>query len=355
MTRWRSSMTLLAIAVVAMVIGFLRVITEPTPLPPGSSYSAQPDGALALYTWLGDLGAPAARLTDPATTPEGGSLLVVQPVSLVEKPLLDAVADRGGTIVLAGDSLPWVLTVRNLGGITIQPTEPSPEPAQTPDGLQVPLSSRYRLHADGAQPLLVRRNGEWAALRVPYRQGTLMVIASADPLTNVGLADANTARFVFRDVVSPLLQPANSAGSPSLQSADSGASAQRIAFDEIDRPAGGAVAAPSAPSLNQLLFATAPGRAVLYAAVLLFVFLLLAGRRLGPAVLPSSAGQSQRTMYEHVQMLADLYRRAGQFAALRDNFSSHYAHQHPAAAARIAAATTERDLIAAVAAIDDSR
>ena len=50
MTRVRSSMVLLGICVAALLIGALRLATERTPLPAGSSYSAQPDGALALYT-----------------------------------------------------------------------------------------------------------------------------------------------------------------------------------------------------------------------------------------------------------------------------------------------------------------
>ena len=47
MSRLRSSMVLLGICVVALLIGTLRVVTQRTPLPTGSSYSAQPDGAQA--------------------------------------------------------------------------------------------------------------------------------------------------------------------------------------------------------------------------------------------------------------------------------------------------------------------
>ena len=53
--------------------------------------------------------------------------------------------------------------------------------------------------------LLLRqwRDGDWVGLRRSYKQGTLIVLASPDPLTNAGLADASTARFVFRQVVAP--------------------------------------------------------------------------------------------------------------------------------------------------------
>ncbi len=336
MSRWRSSMTLLAIAMLATVIGFLRVITEPTPLPVGSSYSAQPDGALALYSWLSDLGAQPLRFSEAAIPASVGSVLIVQPVTAVSAQQMEHFADRGGTIVLAGDSLPWLLSARGLG-ITVEPGQRSAEPAQTPDGLHVPVSSRYRLQADAAEPLLVEPNGDWAALRMPYRQGTLVVLSSPEPLTNAGLSDPDTARFVYRDLVSPML-----------------AAGQNVAVSEVSRTPGGGVGAPSAPSLNELLFATAPGRAVIYAAVLVFVFLLLTGRRLGPPVVPRSAAQSQRTMYEHVQMLADLYRRAGQFAVLRESLARHYSPENPTTAARIATARTEPELLAALP-IDDQR
>jgi len=68
-------------------------------------------------------------------------------------------------------------------------------------------------------------------------------------------------------------------------------------------------------------------------------------------------------MYEHVQMLANLYRRAGQFGVVRDAFSRQFARSiarggsgspqrtagMAAALARVEAARTESELVAAVA------
>ena len=64
-------------------------------------------------------------------------------------------------------------------------------------------------------------------------------------------------------------------------------------------------------------------------------------------------------MYEHVQMLANLYRRAGQLGAARAAFLSHYARlqagsDRSAALRRVEIARTDSDLIAAVAALDDA-
>ena len=168
--------------------------------------------------------------------------------------------------------------------------------------------------------------------------------------TNAGLADDATARFLFRELVSPAV----SAGQP-------------VAFDEIERSA--AAGDPGTPNVEQLLFQTPAGRAVLYAALLVFVFLLLAGRRLGPPVYLRAAPEAPRTMYEHVQMLANLYRRARPVERgsrrVQPPLSSRAAPAGPLPPARAAtladglarvdSARTESDLVAAVGALEDAR
>ncbi len=353
MSNIRSSMLLLGIAVAAMLIGALRLVTEQAQLPAGSSTSAQPDGVLALYTWLGDVGGQTQRLNDPSIDPSVGTVLIVEPPAVIDQTTrdgLDAVADRGGSIVLAGDSVQWLIFARALG-VTAEPATAQAATATTPDGLSLPLASRYRLSSDhaAAQPLLVRDNGDWVGLRLPYRQGTLIVLASPEPLTNAGLADDATARFVFHEVVSPAV----TTGLP-------------VAFDEIERSPGSS--AGGTPSLDQLLYQTPVGRAMLYGALLTFLFLLLGGRRLGPPVYLRSAAEAPRTMYEHVQMLANLYRRSGQLGVVRKTLSRSYARGlargtlPPARAtallsalARVESARGESDLVAAVAALDDIR
>ena len=74
--------------------------------------------------------------------------------------------------------------------------------------------------------------------------------------------------------------------------------------------------------MNQLLFDTSVGGAIGYTVLLVFVYLLLSGRRLGPPLPARPPTETRRTMYEHVQMLADLYRRAGQFAVVRAAFGA---------------------------------
>jgi hypothetical protein len=339
-------MVLLGICVMALLIGALRLATEPPQLPSGSSYSAQPDGALGLYTWVDELGGRAQRLRSSTIDGDAGGVVVLEPASAPDQATiqaLDAVADRGGTLVLAGDSLPWLVYARQFG-VSVEPSTQF-DGAHTPDGIGLPFGTRYRLQADGAEPLLMSNTGEWLGVRVPYRQGTLLVIGSPLPLTNAGLRDEATARFVFRDILGPLR-------------------GQTLAFDEIGRsPPSSATSGPS--SVNELLFQTPPGQALLYVGLLTFLYLLLSGRRLGPPLVAQSAGESRRTMYEHVQMLAGLYQRAGQLSVVRAAFGRHYARllarggvprQRAGAFAqaldKVHAARTEAELVSAVAGID---
>src|SRR5262249_41504129 len=122
-SRWRSSMLLLGICVVAILIGVLRLLTTQTPPPASSSLSAEPEGSLALYTWLADLGASTQRLRDTNVDQSTNTLLVLEPESLIDGPTkraFDAVADHGGTLVVAGDSLQWLVYARQLG-VTVNP------------------------------------------------------------------------------------------------------------------------------------------------------------------------------------------------------------------------------------------
>src|SRR5438128_2009827 len=146
-------MILLGICVVALLIGALRLATERTPLPTGSSYSTQPDGAMGLYAWADSVGAGSRRLQDLAFSTDPPTTLVVlqpeSPLDATERGAFDSVAARGGTIVLAGDSLPWLLYARGLG-VTVEPLAASPSSFSTPDGLILAVSGRYRLNADAA-------------------------------------------------------------------------------------------------------------------------------------------------------------------------------------------------------------
>jgi hypothetical protein len=344
-------MILLGICVAALLVGALRLLTDRATLPTGSSYSAQPDGAMGLYEWAAAIGRNPSRIQDDGLRQGSGprastTLLVLQPETTLTpstQATFDTVPGQGGTLVVAGDSFPWVLYARSLG-ITVEPIRDAGSTATSPDGaLLVAASFRYRVGAGGATPLLVLSSGDWVGLRMPYKQGSLVVLATPVPLTNAALGAEETARFVYREV----LAGASNDGP--------------FVFDEANHSFA-PVTADGPATLDRLLFTTPPGRAVMYAAALIFLFLLLSGRRLGPPSPARSPMETRRTMYEHVQMLANLYRRAGQFSTVRAAFQNHLKRELARGAggspqraavlaealARIETARSESDLIAAV-------
>jgi hypothetical protein len=351
-------MVLLGICVVAILIGVLRLATMRTPLPTGSTYSAEPDGALGLYTWVQELGGSIERRHDSAPAggagPVPGRLLVVQPERLLDRATraaYDEVPRAGGTLVVAGDS-PAALAYARMLGLASEPVEPIATVARTPDGLEVPLQPRVALDigdSTTAEPLLTDARGQVFAVRQPYRNGTLIVLSTPQPFLNLQLRDDDTARFVYREVVAPALGGV-------------------IAVDEAHHSFIPAVADASPATADDLLFQTPVGRAVLYAMLVGFAVLVLTGRRLGPAVAGRSAVQTRRTMYEHVQMLASLYRRGRQFSTVRAAYSRYYARAVTRAAggppgrvahlseavAEIEQARTEPELIAAVGRASDA-
>jgi hypothetical protein len=348
-------MVLLGIAVVAILIGSLRLATQRSPLPTGSSYSTEPAGAQALFGWLEVEGAHPRRLaeTTALATDPPDTIFVIQPETPLEpeaRAALDATARAGGTLVVGGDSLASQIYLRNLG-LSVTPNTDGLLPVHSADGeLVMPFGSRYHLRAEQAAPLLVDAAGQPVAVRMPYKGGTLVAMVTAAPFLNETLRDDATARFVYREL---------------LQAASAGSS---VGFDESHHSFVPTEAGRGPVSVNELLFTTAPGRAVIYAAGLVFAYVFLRGRRLGPPVTARSATTTRRTMEEHVQMLAGLYRRGGHFDVVQHAFSQHFGRvlarggaRPPARTAalagavrRIETARTESELIAAVAAASDA-
>jgi hypothetical protein len=70
---------------------------------------------------------------------------------------------------------------------------------------------------------------------------------------------------------------------------------------------------------GQWLAATSAGRSLLYAAIIIFLAVLLQGRRFGRAV-PIRREKARRTPLEHITAIANLNRRAGHRAAVMDDY-----------------------------------
>jgi len=337
-SRLKPVLTVLVIFAVFAVLAWVRQRAAQPDLPPGSSYSNAPDGARAVLLWLEATGLRAGRLEGTQTIVQArpDALFVIQPgfdITSTGRLAFDDVANRGGTLVLAGYTPTLLEYAAELGvrssldGNIIETASPprgtarlagAPGASGGAASLTVPVRTRVRLQgAAGAQPLLVSSDGRVVALRQSYKRGTLIVLSTPEPLTNEGLRDPDTARFVYRELVAPLI--AGPQGSPGIQPV--------VLFDEThhaDPQLGLGPDASFATRLQRYVLTTPLGGAAVYAGALLFLYLLLSGRRLGPALRPVRAGAASRTMFEHVQALAGLYRRGAQFLPLRAHFSRHY-------------------------------
>ena len=129
------------------------------------------------------------------------------------------------------------------------------------------------------------------AVRKPYLAGQVLMLTSVEPFTNEGLRDESTARFVYR-VLEGAVPLAGTAELRriALPGADAeGDPVQSIGGCCARRPRGGRPVRwrPELPL-------PAPGRGAP-----------------GPAAPPLGAMAPTRTMFEQVQALAGLYRRAG--------------------------------------------
>jgi Domain of unknown function (DUF4350) len=359
MRRLRTIGLLGAVVAVALAAGWLLLAPDRQRLPTGSSYSTQPDGTAALVAWADAVGVPTRRLLEPDMPASSvpATLLLVQPelpVTRADRRAFEAVPGHGGTLVLAGDSVP-LRSLATALGVGVDPTEVVTAATVVETGAAVSMQASARVGAPDARPLLVAPNGDWLALRRPYLDGSLVVFSTPYPLTTAGLRDPELARLVYRTVLAgaaPTQGPAAPTPGP----------AAGLALDEAHHTYRPPSEAAAEPGFADLVLSSAPGRALVYAAGVVFLYLLLGGRRLGPPLPPVTAGALQRTMFEHVQTLAGLYRRARQLPFVREHYALHYArrararpeaserrrHELAAALAGIRAARTERQLLDAV-------
>jgi hypothetical protein len=194
----------------------------------------------------------------------GGTLVVATDLGLAERPVLDAfgAGPAGGARV--GEhavshlafAAPLVRSVRIDAGLRLQPR------------------GRAEALVPADAPFVVRsREGP----------GTVLLVGSLAPFLNGTIGEADNARFVLNLI----------------------GAARTVAFDEYHH---GVQAEEETDQLG-LVTGTWPGRAMLFAGVVTFAYLLLSGRRLGPAT--ALDPRPPRSSLDYVRGLAALLRRSG--------------------------------------------
>jgi hypothetical protein len=301
----------------------------------GSTLSAAPPGTLALYRWLEDAGYPVTRIQGSARFADAlrdtDLLFVLNPqtqFSPEQLAALEAWMGAGGVLVLSIEGSEGLLNpITARLGAELSPILPpiagalplrqplwTDPPVRT---VSVQTSWQLDLKGDDAIPLLSAGSGPLMVAQ-PRGRGRLILLSTTWPVTNAGLREADNRWLAWN-------LAASGAG-------------RRIAFDEIHHGYTGG-------DLRALVLSRPWGWALIYAAGVLVVGLLLAGRRLGPPLVLASQG-GRRGAAEYVAALAGLFQRAGRTdwvagryrAEFRRALAAPYGLDATASAGRLAAA-----------------
>ncbi len=265
--------------------------------------SAAPDGLLALHLWLTDMGYTVEETMGntfqlPATT----ALLFILPNTHLytkeEATTLQRWVAAGGTAVIVGpesrdEELHAAFGVQ-LGAVTPLISTVTPQqpflPAVTAIELTGELPALDLRAAPAAVPVLANAEGQVTAAVQRQGAGTVWHLSRHHSLTNAQLRDPAQAALSLA-----FLRQVHPGGT--------------IRLDTYHLWGPATVAALPVQTLQEWLYYTPWGWALLFGLVVTAIVLLLQGRRLGPP-LPAQAAVRRREAAEYVMAMANLARRA---------------------------------------------
>jgi hypothetical protein len=285
------------LAVATIVFAFATVGAAPTSYAPtGSVYDEGAGGAAALRRYLGAMGAHTTTVQGDRFAPDSStSVLFILGATEALTPLdaqnVKTFVSAGGTAVLATDigiferPLLDAFDVR-INGIASPGTHPLFGPVFADPPARALSVDRVGSLSLGPTALALANDGRTTiAAAVREGRGTFYILASLGPFLAAGLAQADNARVAL------------------AFAHDAVAVGGTVAFDEYHHGYH-----PSADVLV-LMQRTWPGRALVFAFVAGFLYLVLSGRRLGPPV-PLDP-RPARSSLEYIRGFAGLVRRSG--------------------------------------------
>ena len=316
---------LLVLALAGMM--FLAVVlsarqdADDNAAPALTSYSNEANGARALALWLEALGYPVRRAEGVDFRPQRDACLLFvlapqQTFTPGEIKRLDDWVTGGGALVLATDAA-WadpLLTHFELKISSLDDHVQEAEPAQPllldPPWTQARVRGRRHLApAQGDVVVLMMAEGRPTLLSFEHGAGQVFVSATTYPFSNAGLRDAGNARLVHNLVAAACASSART----------------QVVFDEFHH------GYQTAHTLTTWLKTSAQGRSLIYVALVIFAYLLVAGRRFGRP-LPLPQAMTRRAPVEHVQAMANLFRRGGKRTAIlhhyHDRLKRELAYSH---------------------------
>lgn len=303
MTGYSLAVAAFILTLVVLVIGTAPPSQNDDP----SSRVAGKAGTLALYRWLGDLGFNVHRISSQFDVSGTDVLLIVDPRTPISDSdaasVMQSVA-RGADLVLAVSPESQADAQALLIRLQVSLSAPRPAgdsvPAQPIDAgdrvHHVPMAAGSAIDpAPYLTPLLTQSSALTAVAEQVTGGGRAYVLASALPLSNDGLRNADSSTLVLS----------------MLERARGGA----IGFDEYHHGEVSATADGAAA-----VFESPLGLALLLAVAAAVVFLALNGRRLGQplaghdvALVPTTAS--------YIDAMAGLYSRSGDRGAVATRYA----------------------------------
>jgi hypothetical protein len=269
-----------------------------------SVYDQGPGGAATLRRLIEALGVSTTTLEGDRFAPRIDTARVLfmlsasEPVTVQDIAAVRSYLRDGGTVVVAHDFELFVAPL--LEGFDIHLAQGASSSITRLAGplfaappaheIQSDIGRELRLGA-GWDPIGTDGRAPTVAMRSEGR-GTLIVVGTLSPFLTDGLANADNARFAVALTSAAL------------------ATRGTVAFDEYHH------GVHPAPTILALVERTWPGRALLFVLVVLFAYVALTGRRLGP---PQPLDpRPPRSSLEYVRGFAGLVRRAGRQEIVRD-------------------------------------
>ncbi len=286
------------LALATIVFAFATVGAAPaTSGRTGSVYDDGAGGAAALRRYLEAMGARTTTVQGDRFAPDvsAESVLFIlgatEAITPTDAQNVKAFVSAGGTAVVATDlgllerPLLDAFDIR-ITGIASPGTHPLASVAFADPPARAIAVDRAGSLSLGPKALALATDGRTSiAAAVREGRGTFYVVASLGPFLAAGLGQADNARVVLAFAHDAIV----------------GGGA--VAFDEYHHG--------SHPSTDVLVLlqSTWPGRALVFASAVGFLYLVLSGRRLGPAV-PLDP-RPARSSLEYIRGFAGLVRRSG--------------------------------------------
>ncbi len=273
----------------------------------GSVQSDRPDGARALYLWLSNLGYSVHTLEQsPLSLSSSDDLLFVlatnDAFTAAELEHLDRWIESGGTLIVARDTTRPGRLLDHYQTPLARMWSPVERASLRLPALDWPPVGQAQIHA--SHKLRLKR--EVAVLHIGDQntpllaafglgQGKVFVTSTVYPFTNGGLWDAGNAQLVHN-----LVRAGTSPGG-------------HIAFDQVHRQERPAIISPV------WLVSTAEGWGAIYAAVVLFAYLMLRFRRFGAPVPPPDRS-TPRTTDEYITAIVGMHGQRGMENTARQHY-----------------------------------